>query len=173
MSIEDEIRDRCGRGMLFPLLPLAPGATIRRALFLGEELYEALNSEEGDEEWEERIGHLLADLENFVTSRELSPKFIFLLYPARDCVWEIRSRRPSPSIRALGLFAAKDTLIVTNMALREWLGGWNSREWKQVKRKAQAVWRHLFSPYNPINETKASLLFSGATNDRFFKNMER
>ena len=69
MSIEDEIKDRCARGMLFPLIPEASGATIRRAMFVGEHLWNLLNSPVGDEEWEERIGNLKADLENFVTAR--------------------------------------------------------------------------------------------------------
>lgn len=58
MSIEDEIVDRVGRGMLFPLVPTAAGATIRRAMFLAEDLWSELNSPEGDPEWEERIGRL-------------------------------------------------------------------------------------------------------------------
>ena len=52
--------------MLFPLVPKAPGATIRRALFVGEALWQELNSPEGDAAWEERIGRLRADLEVFV-----------------------------------------------------------------------------------------------------------
>lgn len=169
MSIENEIKDKCARGMLFPLLPLAPGATVRRAMFVAAALWEALDSPEGDLEWEERVGNLRADLENFVTSRDLDWKYLFLLYPEHDCVWEIRSVRDQPSIRVLGLFASKDRFIATNAALREWLGGWQSREWKVVKREALAQWRNLFNPYRPIRTVNVNIVVSGAINGRYFK----
>jgi hypothetical protein len=102
MSIEDEILDRVRRGMLWPLQPKAAGATIRRALFVGERLWAELNSPEGDEEWEDRIGRLRADLEIFVTEPSITARYLFLLYPAADAVWEIRSVRDRPSLRVLG-----------------------------------------------------------------------
>lgn len=172
MSIEDEIKDRCQRGMLYPLLPLAPGATVRRAMFLSEQLWKELNSPEGDSEWEERIGYLQADLENFVTAREIEPRYLFLLFPSHDCVWEIRSRRPSPSIRVLGLFASKDRFIATNLARRDQLGGWQSREWKAVKRAAAAIWRWLFATYRPVKTTDVSDVVTGAISGRYFKHVE-
>jgi hypothetical protein len=172
MSIDDEIKDRCQRRMLYPLLPISPGATIRRAMFVAEPLWDELNSPEGDLEWEERIGYLWADLENFVTAREIEPKYLFLLYPAGDCIWEIRSRQPSPSVRVLGLFAVKDRFIATNYALRSSLGGWQSREWKAVKRAGRAVWRWLFPAYDPVETTDVSIVVTGAINGKYFKHME-
>ncbi len=145
MSIADEILDRADRKMLFPIIPRALGATIRRALFVSEELNGILTSPEGSLEWEQRVAELRADLEVFVASRTIDPKYLFLLYPSRDAVWEIRSVRGSPSIRVLGLFATTDVFIATNHALRETLGGWESREWKTVKRAARASWRRLFN----------------------------
>src|ERR1051325_10882919 len=91
MSIEDEILDRVRRGMLFPLRPRAAGATIRRAMFVSERLWNELNSPEGDPEWEDRIGRLRADLEVYITESVIAPKYLFLLYPASEGVWEIRS----------------------------------------------------------------------------------
>src|SRR5262245_14247707 len=130
MSIEALIRWRVGERRLFPLFPKAAGATPRRAIFLTEELWQLLNTEHDDPEMEDRLGDLLADLEFFVENGRVHPKYLFLLYPARDGVWEIRSAIPSPSIRVLGLFAGRDVFIATNFALRETLGGWQSREWK-------------------------------------------
>jgi len=171
MSIDDEIKDKCRRGMLYPLVPLVPGATIRRAMFVSERLWSELNSPEGDIEWEERIGYLRADLENCVIAREIEPKYLFLLYPAHDCVWEIRSRKPSPSIRVLGLFAKRDGLVATNHKLRSELGGWQSRQWKEVKRAAAAIWRWLFGSYLPIETTNVSDVVTGAIDGRYFKGM--
>jgi len=74
MSIEDEILDRMGRGMLFPLIPKAAGAIVRRAMFIEERLWGELTSPEGDAGWDDRIGRLRADLEVFVVEEYLDPK---------------------------------------------------------------------------------------------------
>jgi hypothetical protein len=169
MSIHDEILDRVGRKMLFPVLPQARGSTIRRALFVSEPLHAALQSAPGDQEWERRIAELRADLEVFVEARTVDPKYLFRLYPGRDGIWEIRSVRDNPSIRVLGLFAWKDVFIATNHALREDLGGWQSREWKKVKRTARAVWRQLFPTYDPKVATSVRLLVTGALDGKYFK----
>ena len=169
MSIEDEIADKAKRGMLFPLIPRATGATIRRAMFIGESLWNDLNSSEGDAAWDERIGKLQADLEMFVTEESITPKYLFPLYPTADAVWEIRSARDEPSIRVLGLFAAQDAFISTNYALREALGGWQSREWKSIKRMARAIWRWLFPTYPPIVTSNVKEVCSGATDEIFYK----
>lgn len=168
MSIEDEILDRVRRGMLWPLRPQAAGATIRRALFVGERLWNELHSPEGDPEWEDRVGRLRADLEIFVTEPSIAPQYLFLLYPAADAVWEIRSIHDQPSLRVLGLFPMLDVFISTNHARREELGGWQSRAWKEVKRTARAVWRQLFPSYNPKVTTAVNEVCSGATNDVFY-----
>jgi hypothetical protein len=170
MSISDEIMDRVSRKMLFPIIPAARGTTIRRALFVSEELNAILTSPEGSQEWEQRVAELRADLEVFVGARTIDPKYLFLLYPSRDAVWEIRSVRGSPSIRVLGLFAGTDVFIATNYALRETLGGWESREWKIVKRSARASWRRLLSSYDPVIEVDIKRLVTGALDGRYFKN---
>lgn len=169
MSIDDEILDRVHREMLFPLEPRAPGATIRRALFVAEKLWNELNSPEGDAEWEERIGRLRADLEIFVTEPAIAPQYLFLLYPSEDAVWEIRSVRDKPSLRVLGLFPEKNLFVSTNHARREDLGVWQSREWKTFKRTARAVWRQLFPAYDPKVTTRVNEVCSGATNEVFYK----
>jgi len=169
MSIEDEIVDRVSQGMLFPVAPKAQGATIRRAMFVAEKLWGELTSPEGDEEWEDRIGRLQADLEIFVTEAEIAPQYLFLLYPSADAVWETRSIKDRPSIRVLGLFPETDVFVSTNHARREDLGGWQSREWKTVKRVARAVWRQLFPTYQPKITARVNEVCSGATNEIFYK----
>ena len=173
MSIHDEILDRYRRKMLFPVLPRARGDTIRRALFVSADLHAVLTSPEGDQDWERRVAVLQADLEVFVQARTIDPKYLFLLYPLRDAVWEIRSIRDEPSIRVLGLFAWKDIFIATNYALREELGGWESREWKIVKRTARAGWRQLFHPYEPKIEADVKRLVTGALDGKYFKTSGR
>jgi hypothetical protein len=171
MSIHDVIKHQCTTGKLYPLRPQVQSEPIRRSLFVGERLWEALNGPEGNVEWEERIGYLRADLENFVISSSITPKYLFLLYPPLEGIWEIRSVAERPSIRVLGQFADQDTFIATNFALREDLGGWESRKWKTVKREAKAVWRGLFDPYRPVQTTNVHDVVSGAINGSYFKNL--
>ena len=155
--------------MLFPLIPKAQGAVVRRAMLIGEDLHSELNSPEGDDTWEERIGNLLADLEHFVTSEEIHCKYLFLLSPANESVWEVRSVRDDPSIRVLGLFAARDVLITTNFAKRADLGGWESAAWKKVKLIARSVWQKIFRAYRPIMFTNIHDMVSGAISGKYFK----
>lgn len=169
MSIQTSIQWRVSEGQLFPLLPKAAGCTPRRAMFLSSELWDLLNTAHEDPEMEDRLGYLQADLEFFVESASIDPKYLFLLYPMRDAVWEIRSVRPDPSIRVLGLFAARDVFVATNFALRERLGGWQSREWKEVKRMARRRWAQLLHPYPPRVGTDARRVVTGAINGRYFK----
>jgi hypothetical protein len=170
MSIEEEIIDRVERRMLFPLEPLAPGVTIRRAMFIGESLWKVLNAPSGpDTEWEERIGRLQADLEIFISGENITPKYLFLLFPKEEAVWEIRSVQSDPSIRVLGLFAQKDVFISTNFELRENLGGWENRAWKNIKKMAKTIWRNLFNTYLPITTTNVDDVCSGAINAKFYK----
>lgn len=169
MSIDDEILDKVGRGMLFPLTPLAKGETAIRAMFVAEDLWNLLQSPEGDDEWEQRIGELQADLERFITDSSLDPKYLFLLYPSRDAVWEIRSVGSDPSIRVLGLFPKQDVFVATNHALRRDLGGWQSRAWKAVKRLAGTIWRQLFPTYTPIKTINVHDVITGALDGKYFK----
>jgi hypothetical protein len=128
-----------------------------------------LESPDGDSDWERRVGELRADLEVFVTSEVINHKYLYMLFPPTDCVWEIRSVGTDPSIRVLGLFAVRDVYIAADVALREDLGGWQSRGWKQVKRNARAVWRMLFPSYNPIYTVDINDVVTGAISGRYFK----
>jgi len=169
MSIDDLILDRIARGMLHPLTPRAKGTSARRAMLISEEIWQVLSTEHDDDEMEDRLGTLQADLELFAEGQAIDPKYLFLLSPCREAVWEIRSVRPLPSIRVLGRFAKKDVFVATNMEMRENLGGWQSREWKNVKRQACAHWQQLFHTYQPMLSTNIHDLVTGAIDGKYFK----
>lgn len=167
MSIAAVIRARVGQQSIYPLIPAS--GPILRAMFVSEALWAALDASYDDEEMEDRMGRLKADLEFFASSPSIDPKYLSHLYPARDAVWEIRSVRDAPSIRVLGLFARKDVFIATAFALREELGGWQSQEWKQVRRTARQRWSTLFHPYSPRVTTNVHDVVTGAINGKYFK----
>ena len=110
MSIEALILDRMDRGMLFPILPAARGATVRRALFVNEALHSVLTSPEGDQDWERRVGELQADLEVFVEAPTIGPRHIDeVLAPPRRC----DTAEPPPLPDTAGA-------VVTAWPLPEW-----------------------------------------------------
>lgn len=167
MSIAEMIRWRVAENAIYPLIPVS--GSVLRAMFVTESLWMALNASYEDEEMEDRMGRLQADLEFFASSPAIDPKYLFHLYPARDAVWEIRSVRDAPSIRVLGLFAQKDTFIATAFAFRADLDGWQSRAWKQVRRTARQRWATLFNPYTPRITTNVHDVVTGAVNGKYFK----
>ena len=169
MSIQELIQARLMDQMLFTIRPAAAGSTSRRALFVSEELWNFLSTEHLDAEMEDRVGYLLADLDTFADGTELHPRYLFLLSPSREAVWEIRSTIPDPSIRVLGRFAAKEVFIATNYALRDDLEGWQSRPWRDVKVKSRTVWTNLFHTYRPIVTTNVHDVVTGAIDGKYFK----
>lgn len=168
MSIEDEIVDKVSRGMLFPVLPRVPGTSVKRPMFVTEALQRVFDSDESDTAWELRVANLKADLDVFVEGIPIHPKYLFALAPVRDSVWEIRSVQHQPSIRVLGLFAAKDVFIATNFALRSDLEEWD-QSWKIAKRTALANWRRLFGSYRPVAGVDLTNICSGALSGKYFK----
>lgn len=169
MSIGQSIRQHRADGRLHAIIPKAHGTAPKRAMFATEGLWDTLQASYQDEEFEERMGRLQADLETFATGDPIYPKYLFLLYPSRDGVWEIRSVTDAPSIRVLGLFAEKNIFIATHFVLREDLGGWQSRQWKEAKRTALANWRNLFPGYHPIITANIHEVVSGAIDGKYFK----
>ncbi len=171
MSINDVIQDQRQRGILNALIPRSRRARKLRALLMTERFSEEIQSGEDGYLDAERKGILRADLETFVTSPTLDPKYMFWLHPITDCVWEIRSVRDKPSIRVLGLFAKKDVFIATNIYRRDYLGVWESEGWKEAKRNAMAQWRSIFYQYQPLGKNGGEIyeFFSGALPGKYFK----
>jgi hypothetical protein len=169
MSIIEVLASKVAHGMLFPLVPQARGSSVVRPMYIAEELWSVFETSHPDPELESRIGTLRADLEAFVDGTALYPGYLFLLSPAREGVWEIRSTREDPSIRVLGCFVQKDVFVATNYATRQELGGWGSRAWRDVKVKSRTVWTNLFHTYQPVITTDINTVVSGAINGKYFK----
>lgn len=169
MSIEVEVQRWVLREGLHVLRPLTPKTACRRAMFVTSKLWEALNGPWESEDDEERFGRLYADLVQFVEGRRIDHNYFKNLWPRRDGVWEIRSVRPSPSVRVLGRFATKDVFIATNFELRNELGEFDSREWREAKRRCLAEWRHLFNSYPALIGNTIHDHISDAIDGKYFR----
>jgi hypothetical protein len=152
---------------LFELEPMPHREKRLRSMYLSSELYQGISNPPPDDT--ERFARLEADLATFVTSPTIDPGYLKGLWPRRDGIWAIRSVRPSPSIRVLGLFAEKDRFVATNYAVRSELGGFESKQWREAKRRAGVIWRRLFPTY-PFNSSReVNDLFTGAINGNYCK----
>lgn len=136
---------------------------------MSERIRELLDDETDDEISEARFGALRADLEQFVTSVYLYPKYLFWLSPKRDVVWEIRSVEDVPSLRVLGRFADHDVFIALTIEERSELEGWNSQSWRRAIRTCVQRWATLFFGYQPRLGNTANDFFSGSISDSYFK----
>ena len=156
-------------GGLHMVRPLTRNSPCRRAMFVTTNVWEVLNGPWENEDDEDRFGRLYADLVQFVEGRRIDHNYVKNLWPPRDAVWEIRSVRPRPSVRVLGRFAKKDVFIATNFELRNGLGEFDSRAWREAKRRCLAEWRHLFNSYPALIGSTIHDHISDAIDGKYFR----
>ncbi len=169
MSIEEWIAGQIQYGNLFELRPIS-GRVIRE-LFVSKEIHDLVKGPWDSQEAEKRCAPLLAELENFVTGGVIaiciepfkaakSKAFMGILDPTRDGVWDIRSMKPKPGLRLLGLFSKKNTFLAfipaarstkCNFVSRGPLGGADSKEWADAIHDTKQLWMRHMLPWKPVN----------------------
>lgn len=169
MSILQLIQWRLHEGRIHELDPMPRSARRLRKMYLETQLYNELMASKSALEETKRFAQLEADLAVFVHSPTIDWKYLFGLWPPSEGVWEIRSVRPRPSIRVMGLFADRDVFVATHFVKRESLGAWNSRQWRDERLRAKTVWSQLFDPYPPSLEKDVQKLVSGAIDGKYFR----
>lgn len=118
-----------------------------RMLYVTAKLWSEIDAlaDSDDDSVAERYAQLIAAMERFVWDENLPPNYLKPLQPKSDGLWEIRNRKPKPSIRVFGMFLIKDIFVCTAMSERKPLGEKGSFEWKQITRYARAEWNRLFT----------------------------
>jgi hypothetical protein len=170
MSIRDEINARLAEAdpRLFRFEPSLPSDPECRSMFLSAEVKALLDGPWHDQDLRYRAGRLRADLEEFITGKEITvclepfaakAAYMGRLAPVTDGVWDIRSRDPSPALRVIGLFAETDVFIALRWAPRsrkpKWttkppLGAKDSREWRDIIVQCRTDWTNLFHTFQPV-----------------------
>lgn len=150
ISSAEHIKDLCRQQILFPILPRSRAARWQRAMFVHASVWHHLSSETSELIGRERQGTLRADLESFVSLPTIGPGFVKLLQPRRDGIYALRSKSgiPEESIRVLGRFVDRDAFIGTSIHRRCDLGEFESCDWREAKRTANAVWRSSMLSYD-------------------------
>lgn len=157
MSIEEALIRLSEADRLVPLPRSAPWARQCRATFLGSALHQQILQPDRLDIDEIRAAHLLADLQSFAEGLDVGvPGFLKPLSGGRDGVWEIRRRKPRPSLRVFGLFGRRDVLVLTHAITRNTLADRSDPAWRTEIRRARFFWRQLLPDHAPLIGGKIS-----------------
>lgn len=142
MLIHPEVRQAYEQGKLFPARPVAIWAGEPRAFFMCRELYEDVQSGKTslDEAERQRWARLEGQMGFFAEGGYVTDDFVKQLLPPKFEHWELKSRKPRPSLRVFGRFAAPDTFIGTHVLPRSGLGGMWSPEFEHEKLVCEEIY---------------------------------
>lgn len=135
MLINAEVRQAYKDGKLFPARPIAKWAGEPRAFFMCRALHQSVLAGRAslEERDRQRWARLEAQMGTFVEGGLVNDDFIKQLLPQKFEHWELKSRKPKPSLRVFGRFAAPDVYIGTHVVPRTELGGMYSPEFEHEK----------------------------------------
>jgi len=138
-------------------------------MLLHPDIWEFIQHGPDDTAHHDRMGRFQADLEAFVSEREIYPKYLKCLYPRHRGVWAIRSVEDKPSLRLLGRFAMRDAFVALALEDRISLGAFESQQWRQAKRDCVQRWNALFPNFPPLKGETADDFLSGSVNAEYFR----
>lgn len=143
MLIDTEVRQAYKDGKLFPARPIADWAGEPRAFFMCRPLYDDVQAGKAgsDEKERQRWARLEAQMGSFVEGGYVNDDFIKQLLPPKFEHWELRSRKPRPSLRVFGRFAAPDVFVGTHVVARINLGGMYSPEFEHEKLVCEDIYK--------------------------------
>jgi len=128
-------------------------------MFVSEEIKEVVEPPWPETPEGRSYAQLRADLDAFIEGRLITvaddpylkdkKAFIARIDPARDEVWDIRTRDPRPAIRTAGSFAEFNVFVALVFEFRNQLDGPNGKLWRGFRERAKTEWRKRFHPYPP------------------------
>ncbi|WP_026379032.1 hypothetical protein [Afifella pfennigii] len=99
-----------------------------------------------------RWAMLEADIGHFVEGGYVTEDLLKQLKPAKFEHWELRSRKPRPSLRVFGRFAMPDVFVGTHVVRRDELGGMWSARFEQEKLVCEEIWAEAGLPSAPFTD---------------------
>lgn len=152
MLTTDEISRAKADGRLFPALPIAKWQGTPRALLMCTALWNAIEEGRREQKDEQRAvwARLEAAFSHFIEGGLVTNDFLKQLKPEKYEHWEIRSRKPRPSMRVFGRFAMPDVFIATHVVRRSELGGMWSMPFEHHKLVCEDHWKaaQLSAPFS-------------------------
>lgn len=167
MLIDDAIRNAKLAGKLSPAARLVPWAGEPRVFLMCEPLRAAIDEgrSSADEKERKPWAALEAAMWHFVTGGLVTDDLMKQLLPLKYEHWELKSRRPRPSLRVFGRFAKPDVFIGTHVRRRDGLGGMWSTQFENEKLVCEDHWNAagLLAPFtDPPNFHYESYMTSNA-----------
>jgi len=147
-------------------------------MFISREVQELFDGPWGNDVEQDRCARLRGDLEGFVKGQTIGVCMepgkgreshrMARLDPTGDGFWDVRSVDPSPGLRVLGGFIARDTFVALRWRPRSkpWRGrdpllARNSEAWEQALAETKTAWRNLFVSYTPLTGEDPSDFLTG------------
>lgn len=174
-------KERIQAGELFKLDFLIPGRSEVRTVLLSPELHGLVYGPWENSPMGERCARLRAELENLLAGEPVtvcwtpgkarSDHQIARLDPAEDDLFDLRSVDPSPGLRVLFHFAAKDVIVTHLCSPRSVKVSWldrvplldrKSKAWRNAIKESKATWSILFPGHAPHSGIKVDDYISDA-----------
>jgi hypothetical protein len=173
MSIKSELKRLVDEEVLWCVEPF-PGDKVTRTILVSSPINSMLQSAS----LESRVGQLRANLQGLVAGDELSISFesykhrkatFGIMDPAKEGIWEIRDRNPSPGLRLFGKFAAVDWFVAIAWRPRsrpldgfdkEPLQGRHSLEYQFAQIEVNEFWSTHLAHFGPVLGDKCGDYFS-------------
>jgi hypothetical protein len=143
MLISDAIKAAQLAGKLTPAKPVVSWAGSPRVLLMCEPLVAemAAGRLSPDEAERARFASLEADFSHFIEGGYINDDLMKPLQPLKYEHWELRSRKPRPSLRVFGRFAMPDVFVATHLQPRSLLGGMWSDQFEREKLVCEDNWK--------------------------------
>ena len=111
-------------------------------------LFDALQGgrSSSDEKERQKWAALQAAMSHFVEGGYVDENLLKQLKPEKNEHWELRSRKPKPSIRVFGRFAMPDVFVATHLEMRSKLGGMWSGQFEHQKLVCEDHWKDAGLP---------------------------
>lgn len=148
MLILDAIKAATSAGKLFPAERIAPWSGEPRAFLMCKPLYDSVQHGRSslDEKERQSWAKLEAAMSHFIEGGYVTDDLIKQLGPPKYEHWELRSRKPRPSLRVFGRFACPDVFVGTHVCLRKALGGMWSPQYEHEKLVCEDHWKDAGMP---------------------------
>lgn len=146
--MSDAIAEAKRNGKLVAAVPIVPWAGEPRVFLMCAPLREAIERgrSSAEEKERQRWATLEAAISHFIEGGRVTEDLIKQLQPPKYEHWELRSRKPKPSLRVFGRFAMPDVFVGTHVVRREKLGGMWSPQFEHEKLVCEDHWREAGLP---------------------------
>jgi hypothetical protein len=153
MIIREAIEAAKAAGALIPFNPPVGWSSKPRAFLMTQRLADQIADglASADPRRVERWDRLRADIANFVENGLMTWASMKWLDPHKFEHWEIKSRRPRPSLRIFGRFAEPNVFVGTHIIERTKLGKKWSQEWELEKLACEEGWKRALGNCPPFH----------------------